>query len=88
MTTFYSTRRLATLGVPRITARQLSMEIREGRGLARATGNSSGKTLSEVEREMVMAALRETGGNKARAARQLGIPKTSLYHLLERYQLK
>ena len=36
---------------------------------------------------MVAAALRETGGNKARAARQLGIPKTTLYHLIERYQL-
>ncbi len=81
-------RRLSTLGLQRITARQLSDEVRQGRGLARAGGNYSGKTLKEVEREMVMAALRETGGNKARAARQLGIPKTSLYHLLERFDLR
>jgi transcriptional regulator with GAF, ATPase, and Fis domain len=81
-------RRLSTLGLQRVTARQLSDEVRQGRGLARAGGHYSGKTLKEVEREMVMAALRETGGNKARAARQLGIPKTSLYHLLERFELR
>jgi transcriptional regulator with GAF, ATPase, and Fis domain len=80
-------RRLAALGELRITARHLSPEISQGRGLARAAGTYSGKTLGEVEREMVAAALRETGGNKARAARQLGIPKTTLYHLIERYQL-
>ncbi|RMG09275.1 MAG: GAF domain-containing protein [Planctomycetota bacterium] len=81
-------RRLATLGVSRISARHLSEEVRMGHGLARAGGHFAGKTLQEVEREMVVAALRETGGNKARAARQLGIPKTSLYHLLDRYNLR
>ncbi|MCO5166701.1 MAG: sigma 54-interacting transcriptional regulator [Planctomycetes bacterium] len=80
-------RRLATLGEPKLTARHLSPDVAAGRGLARAGGGYSGKTLGEVEREMVAAALRETGGNKARAARQLGIPKTTLYHLIERYQL-
>jgi serine/threonine-protein kinase PknK len=80
-------RRLAALGETKLTVRHLSPEVAKGRGLVRASGNYSGKTLGEVEREMVVAALRETGGNKARAARQLGIPKTTLYHLLERYQL-
>jgi transcriptional regulator with GAF, ATPase, and Fis domain len=85
-------RRLATLvtsqGVDKITLRDLSDEVREGRGLARAGGTYSGKTLGEVEKEMVAAALKESGGNKARAARQLGIPKTTLYHLLDRYELR
>jgi transcriptional regulator with GAF, ATPase, and Fis domain len=80
-------RRLASLGETKLTVRHLSGEVSKGRGLARAGGSYSGKTLGEVEREMVAAALRETGGNKARAARQLGIPKTTLYHLIERYQL-
>jgi serine/threonine-protein kinase PknK len=80
-------RRLAALGEPKLTVRCLSPEVAKGRGLARAGGAYSGKTLGEVEREMVAAALRETGGNKARAARQLGIPKTTLYHLIERYEL-
>ncbi len=81
-------RRLASLGVSRLTARHLSEEVRAGKGLARADGAYSGKTLGEVEREMVAAAMRESGGNKARAARQLGIPKTTLYHLLDRYGLR
>ena len=80
-------RRLASLGADKITVRHLSEEVREGRGLSRAGGTYSGKTLSEVEKEMVAAALRESGGNKARAARRLGIPKTTLYHLIDRYQL-
>ncbi len=81
-------RRLAALGEPKLTARHISPDIAQGKGLARAGGSYSGKTLADVEKEMVVAALRETGGNKARAARQLGIPKTTLYHLLERYELK
>ena len=81
-------RRLAALGTTRLSTRHLSEEIREGRGLARAEGSFSGKTLAEVEREMVVQALAESGGNKARAARALGIPKTTLYHLLDRYQLR
>lgn len=68
-----------------ISARHLSEEIREGRGVAKAEGTMSGKTLSEVEQQMVEIALRDAGGNKARAARALGIPRSSLYGLIERY---
>ncbi|RMG10069.1 MAG: sigma-54-dependent Fis family transcriptional regulator [Planctomycetota bacterium] len=78
-------KRLAALGLQRVSAQQLSPEIREGRGVARARGELSGKTLGEVEREMVLAAMAECQNNKSRAARQLGIPRTTLYHLLERY---
>ena len=74
-------------GVSRVSAQNLSIEIREGRGVARARGTMSGKTLSEVEMEMVTAAMAECKGNKSRAARQLGIPRTTLYHLLDRYGL-
>jgi len=81
-------RRLAALGVPKVTVRQLSEEVREGRGLARGGGTYGGKTLGEVEKEMVKQALIESKGNKARAARQLGIPKTSLYNLIQRYGIE
>jgi transcriptional regulator with GAF, ATPase, and Fis domain len=43
--------------------------------------------LAEVEKEMVRRALPRASGNKTLAAQRLGIPKTSLYHMLERYQL-
>jgi len=80
-------RRLAALDPPRVKASLLSPEIQEGRGVARASGTFAGRTLGEVEREMVETAMRECKGNKSRAARQLGIPRTTLYHLLERYDL-
>jgi len=41
--------------------------------------------LEEIEKEMVQRALRAAGGNKTVAARLLGIPKSSLYHRLEKH---
>lgn len=70
-----------------VSAQALSDEVRRGEGLAGAPSHLAGKTLAEVEREMVRLALESCGGNKARAARQLGIPRSSLYDLLARYGL-
>jgi len=79
--------RVVALGAPRVRLRDLSEDVREGRGVAAAPGDLGGRTLGEVERAMVAAALTRCDGNKARAARQLGIPRTTLYNLIERYDL-
>jgi len=83
--------RLASLDAAEVTSRHLSPAIQEGRGVAAAPGPFAGMTLSEgvaeVERTMVQAALDRCGGNKSRAARQLGIPRTTLYLLLDRHGL-
>ena len=79
--------RLCAFDPGRVGPQQLSPEVRAGRGVPRAGGGLAGRTLPEVEREMVVAALAQAGGNKAKAARQLGIPRTSLYGLLERHGL-
>ena len=71
-------------GQTRFTAQDLSRDVREGRGV----GAFAGKTLRELEREAVLAALDETGGNKAQAARKLGVPKSTFYDLLDRHQLR
>jgi DNA-binding NtrC family response regulator len=76
-------RRLVSSGIDQASHLQLSSEIRAGQGVR----TQSGKTLGDVERSLVEAALRDSGGNKSRAARQLGIPRTSLYGLLKRYGL-
>jgi transcriptional regulator with PAS, ATPase and Fis domain len=42
-----------------------------------------GRTLAEVEREYIAAALRASGGNRAKAAEQLGIGVATLYRKLK-----
>jgi len=80
--------RLVGIKEREITTPYLSPAIQEGQGVAGAQRTTlAGKTLSEVEREMVAAALEASKGVKSRAARQLGIPRTTLYHLIERYGL-
>ncbi|MGE0711980.1 MAG: sigma 54-interacting transcriptional regulator [Planctomycetota bacterium] len=81
-------RRLCALGARELSAQQLSPEVREGRGVSQALGGLSGKTLAEVEREMVQGALASCQGNKAQAARQLGVPRSTLYSLIKRHGLE
>jgi len=79
------TRRWLALGEERVTERDLG--ALEARGGLADGGDLTGKTLPEVERSMVQAALASTNGNKTRAARKLGIPRSTLYGLIERYGL-
>ncbi|MEZ6185521.1 MAG: sigma 54-interacting transcriptional regulator [Planctomycetota bacterium] len=77
-------RRLCALGRRRISAQQLSPEVRAGGGVSAPGAELAGLTLSELKEKLVRQALAECDGNKARAARQLGVPRSTLYHLLER----
>ena len=72
--------RLAALGVDTVQPEHLSRAVRAG------SEPGAGHTLQEVERAAVFAALEECGGNKTRAAKRLGIPRSSLYELLSRYR--
>jgi DNA-binding NtrC family response regulator len=45
-----------------------------------------GMTMAEIERASIEAALRETGGNRRRAAELLGIGERTLYRKLNEYQ--
>ena len=54
-----------------------------------ASENGSGAdTISSIERQHIMKVLRDTGGNKTKAARILGITKKTLYARLHAYELK
>ncbi len=44
--------------------------------------------VEEVEKELIIKALRETGGNRKKAARLLGLGERTLYRKLEKYGLK
>jgi DNA-binding NtrC family response regulator len=48
----------------------------------------SGLTLAQVERLRIREALRETNGNKSRAARLLGIAPNTLWRKLKRYTIE
>lgn len=74
-------RRLAAMDHEEVRPEHLSAEIQ---GASPVTAEK--KTLGQMEREMVEAALRDCDGNKAQAARQLGIPRSTLYHLIDRYK--
>ena len=46
----------------------------------------SGMTMSEIERIAIQAALRDTGGNRRKAADLLGIGERTLYRKLREYE--
>ncbi len=50
-------------------------------------GDEDVEPLSEVEKRHIARALKETGGNKSRAAKLLGIDRSTLYGKIERYGL-
>lgn len=76
----------------RITPHDLPDRIRAHRVAAsdRSSGSkptSLRRILEEAEKEAIMDALKFTAGNKARAARMLGIHRTGLYQKLKRHEI-
>ena len=50
-----------------------------------ATAKSKRLTLAELEREYILEVLRESGGNKSRAAETRGLDRKTLYRKLDEY---
>jgi DNA-binding NtrC family response regulator len=48
----------------------------------------SGKTLEEIEKAAIQATLKSAGGNKAEAARMLGIAYSTLYEKMKKYGMR
>jgi two-component system response regulator HydG len=55
---------------------------------AQAAAGAGGRTLDDVERTHIERVWQECAGNHSRAARILGIDRTTLYNKLKRYGLK
>jgi two-component system response regulator HydG len=82
-------RAVALTRYEQITVDDLPEKIRAARPspeLAEATGSAELVPLEEVERRYVLRVLEAAGGNKAQAARILGLDRKTLHRKLERWQ--
>lgn len=79
-------RRLALAQSSLIDTEHLSPSIRQETPQS-PMGSLAGRTLEDVEREMIKNALELCSGNKSKAAKQLGVPRSTLYSLMQRYGL-
>ncbi len=70
-----------------ITTDDLPPDIVKGRFARRTTVPQDTSRLDEIEKAHIMEVLERENGNKARAARALGIHRRKLYRLLERFDL-
>ncbi len=88
-------KRLFAISDARIEANLLSDVIRRGEGLDMLSSNleeelrclTLKEALEKVERALIKRALLASQGNKSQVAKQLQIPKTSLYNKISKYQL-
>ena len=64
-----------------VTAETLELAVREPRGEER---KDRPERLEELERQAILEALERCGGNQSRAARELGIDRTTLGRKLRR----
>jgi transcriptional regulator of acetoin/glycerol metabolism len=65
-----------------VTASVHAMPAKDGGVLV-----ADGDRLSDIQRNHILEILQRERGNKARAARALGINRRSLYRLLEKYEI-
>lgn len=70
-----------------LTVENLPLTVRNGRG-DNDEKAQPGRTLQEVEREHIKRTLKQTEWNQEKAARQLGIGRTTLWRKIKRYDLQ
>jgi len=73
---------------PRLTPADLPERISSSGGAAAILARSGDRplTLRELEREYILETLKQTGGNKSRAAALLGLDRKTLYRKLDEYR--
>ncbi|MCX7048538.1 MAG: sigma-54-dependent Fis family transcriptional regulator, partial [Candidatus Sumerlaeota bacterium] len=70
-----------------IKTENLPEKIRQESNAAQSVTLRSGSTLKDAERELIRLTLVSCGGNRAEAARILGIGRKTLYRKIEEYSL-
>ncbi len=70
-----------------LEAADLPLRIREAHRARAGDHAGPGVDLDALERSHIERVLRETGGNRSEAARQLGIDRVTLYRKMKRYEV-
>jgi transcriptional regulator of acetoin/glycerol metabolism len=65
---------------PILTEADLNLSIS-----GKATVDTKGRTLDEIEKEALINALNECGGNVVQAAKSLGITRQTIYNKMKKY---
>ena len=72
----------------RLTTRDVPLQVRGGADLTRISVVRTGMTVEEAERQLIVQALKETGGNRTKAALKIGISRRTLHRKLKEYGLE
>ena len=78
---------LASGGLPALGGGREAIEPRDQPPPPNSVTLRPGMTMAEIERAAIESALKETRGNRRRAAEMLGIGERTLYRKLREYQL-
>jgi two-component system, NtrC family, response regulator AtoC len=72
----------------RLTARDVPSPVRGGADLTKISVVRAGMTVEEAERQLIIQALKETDGNRTKAAQKIGISRRTLHRKLKEYGLE
>jgi DNA-binding NtrC family response regulator len=72
----------------RLTLRDVPAVVRGGADLTKISVVRTGMTVEEAERQLIIQALKETGGNRTHAADKIGMSRRTLHRKLKQYRLE
>lgn len=72
----------------RLTVRDVPAAIRGGADLTKINVVHAGMTVEDAERQLIAQALKETNGNRTKAAQRIGISRRTLHRKLKEYGLE
>ena len=72
----------------RLTVRDVPAQIRGSVDVTKISVVRVGMTVEEAERQLIKQALKETDGNRTKAAKKIGISRRTLHRKLKEYKLE
>ncbi len=72
----------------KLTVRDVPGTIRGGADLTKISVVRTNMTVEEAEKELIIQALKDTGGNRTAAAKKIGISRRTLHRKLKQFNLQ